>query len=75
MNFLLSDAEMELDATIIAKECLRDLDANNDGKISKGLKINSLKRKLITIQVYLPCLQKGIILVIITFLFYTVIAC
>ena len=39
MNFLLSDAEMELDATIIAKECLRDLDANNDGKISKGLKI------------------------------------
>ena len=28
---------MELDAQIIAKECLRDLDENNDGKISKGL--------------------------------------
>ena len=33
----LLNAELMLDANTIAKECVKDLDLNNDGKLSKGM--------------------------------------
>lgn len=33
----IKDVELELNASEVAKECIRDLDQNDDGKITKGM--------------------------------------